>query len=184
MDGADAWSTFAAITGPVSEADVLMAHRCDPTSRFEAVASDLGALDDTEGGNVFVQLWAEPGRLVVVEDNGWEGINPDLARTLSRGGRYAAFYDSPDVQAFLYAADGDIVFHHDDLVFDWNDGHADLSSVGLPHFPAAAADEQVNLFAHVCSIAMALLDHLTGVSFADLDALLHTPRPTYRRPPD
>lgn len=91
-----------------------------------------------------------PG-VLVAENNGWWGVQEDVGRRVSAGGRLASFYVNVNaVMAFLCAIDGDVVAWFDPLLEDVPESLA-VEAAGL------------DFGDRVEGSCFALLERLTGV---------------------
>jgi hypothetical protein len=167
--------------GAVREHEVLAAHRLDPASRsLLSLTEFLDYEPPTDEGNDCAQVWVENERVVVVEPNGYTGVQHEVATALSTGGRYAAyFWNVNAVQTFIYAVDGVVVREFDPLIYD-DDGTPLAEELDLP-FPRGGYRRRAR-YQHTSS-AFTLLERLTGFAFADLAAANAIPRPFYLRSP-
>jgi len=92
----------------------------DPAPETLADISEAWNLSlDDEAGNDVVQVGLLDGCVVVLEPNGYTGIDVDVAASASRGGRYVSYYCSVNADMLVvYAVDGVVVRAFDPLLYD------------------------------------------------------------------
>jgi len=154
---------FAADPDPVLIGRFGEAWSCD---------SDSDEFGSESGINDIVEIAALGGCTVAIEPNGWTGSEHAVAEELSRGGRYAAFFNSiSGASVFVFAVDGTVVRTFDVVLYD------EVGAVGerLPEEAGLPFDERRQRTAAV----FALIERLTGARI-EKDWLINGPRPAYR----
>ncbi|MGX7824521.1 DUF6461 domain-containing protein [Actinokineospora sp. 24-640] len=89
--GLDIVLTFAVVVGSSAD-DVVRVYGGDPAERLSLTMAEAedAALDD-EGGFYF-QVFQHGTSVVAVENNGWSGTVPEVARRASAGGRFLSVH--------------------------------------------------------------------------------------------
>jgi hypothetical protein len=94
----------------------------DPNTALEANLREAWALvaaDPAATGNNVVQIGSIGAAIVIVEPNGWTGVDASVAQRLSDGGAYAAVYDNGNGAVwFVYAKDGVMRRTFDAVLYD------------------------------------------------------------------
>lgn len=83
--------TFAVVTGS-SEDDIVQVYGGDPTKRTSLTIAEAedATLDDPGAFNF--QVFTHSSSVVALENNGWSGTVPEIARRASAGGRFISVH--------------------------------------------------------------------------------------------
>lgn len=83
--------TFAVVTGS-TEGDIVRVYGGDPEKRLALTMTEAedAALDD--GGASYFQVMTHGASVVALENNGWSGTVPEIARRASAGGRFLSVH--------------------------------------------------------------------------------------------
>ena len=176
-------SCLGVVVGQLSEAEVLAAYRIDPASRWDMSIAEFMELPTPAGEviNDFAQAWRDGERVVVRELWRFDGMRPEFAAALSRGGRFASFtWNGDGDMEFVYAVDGELRRSFDPLLYEAAATLPEEADLPFPDEDTEYLDDDP---LYAMSSAMTLLERLTGVRFDDAHALYDLPRPTYRRLP-
>jgi hypothetical protein len=106
----------------VAGADVNTAVRAIAKGAERPVADYDGAVAwisrDSEDLLVFIAAGEVSGTTFVWEDNGFSGSDDEIAKDLSRGGRFVSVYWNVNaLSSFVFAVDGEVIVRMDELVF-------------------------------------------------------------------
>jgi hypothetical protein len=102
-----AW-TAAVIEGR-SEADIVRGYGGDPDHPVGVMPFAVATSEEI-GVYSYVQTFTHDRYVVVLENNGWAGADPTLAREMSRnGGQFFSIYWSPVSERIVQAADGKLI---------------------------------------------------------------------------
>lgn len=164
-----------AVIDDVAGPEVLRAYGADPEQQPQMLTFRQAGVPEEDFGTYFyLQLLSHAGRVVAIENNGWSGDVPEIARRATKsGGRFFSVYWSmTGVYRITQAVHGTVVAHFDPLAVGYPLGDADLH----PRWINDTAIDPANPRA----ACLALLEQQTGLAFDR--AWLDTKLPTYRIP--
>lgn len=166
--------TVAAISGK-TEAQVVEIYGGNPDESQDltfAEAEDLGP--DTQDGPAYFEVFPVGSHVVALENNGWSGTIPEIARRTSRptGSFVSVSWNVNGVFRIVQAQDGKITAWFDPLYGSEQVGPADV----IPDW-AHGVDFAIGQLRSIC---LAVWEEQGGVSFEH--AWLTGKLPTYRIP--
>jgi hypothetical protein len=176
VDQVEAW-TVAVVRGRPAD-EVLHIYGGDPAGSVGDYP--FGQLADLQGDGVtdlkfHAQLLDVDGRVVVIENNGWSGSLPEIARRCSaNGGEFFSVYWNVNAFGMVTAATSGKVTAHFEHLYPF-------APQAEPHEtrPDWAVGPEVDV-ASAGRVCFALMEQQTGVAF-DAGWLAES-RPTYRVP--
>jgi len=170
----DVVMTAAVIEGS-TEQEVVSVYGGDPsrsTMMTFSEAEDAGS--EKFGEYFFCQIFPHGPDVVALENNGWSGSVPEIARRASAsGGRFfSVFWNANSVFRIVQAVDGQVVAWFDPMHGGERAGPADLIPEWINGLSLQAG--------HLRATSLALIELQTGLAFDQ--RLLNTRLPTYRIP--
>ena len=167
-----AW-TLAVSTG-VLASNVVRAYGGDPDIRMGTSTFESSAVPADEYGQYFcLRILDGPGFVAAIENNGWSGKVPEIARRVTRkGGRYFSVYWNRHGHAYVTEAeDGRVTAFFEPLFADTRPGPGAIHPEWL--------DKDFDI-EHYKAASLAALEERTRISFHRL--WLDLKAPTYRIP--
>ncbi|QQQ75475.1 hypothetical protein IOD16_30965 [Saccharothrix sp. 6-C] len=153
--------------------EVVRTYGGDPAQSqlMTTIEAEDAALDDL--GFFYVQVFEHEGRVIALENNGWSGTVPEIARRASQGGAtfFSAHWNVNGLFRITAAEDGKVTASFDPMRVEADD-LGDL----VPNWAAAVPLEVGKLRA----TSLAVAEQRTGVAFDQ--AWLASKLPTYRIP--
>jgi hypothetical protein len=166
--------TVAVATG-VRTADVIRAYGGDPDQALGSLTFDEAEVPADEFGQYFLlRVLESDDHVVAIENNGWGGSVPEIARRVTRlGGRYfSVYWNVNGLSCLAEAEDGRISAYFEPLFAGNQPGPGDVHPawLGGGEFDAE----------HYKSASLAAMEQQAGVGFER--AWLSDKLPTYRIP--
>lgn len=170
----DVVMTVAVIQGR-TEQEVVSVYGGDPSRSAMMTFSEAEDAGSEEFGEYFhCQVFSHGHDVVALENNGWSGSIPEIARRASEdGGRFfSVFWNVNGVFRIVQAVDGQVVAWFDPMYGGERVGPADL----IPEWISGLSLQT----GHLRAASLALIEQQTGLAFDR--RLLNTRLPTYRIP--
>ncbi|MGQ0840853.1 DUF6461 domain-containing protein [Actinokineospora sp.] len=168
-----AWTV--AVVSDRNPDDVVKAYGGDPSSPMDQATFEESWVPEDNFGEYFhVQILTHGGYVIAIEQNGWTGSIPEVARRASAGGRFfSVHWNVNGVYRIVQAAEGQVSALFDPMSAN---GPVELGEVR-----PAWASETVFEVDHLRSTCLHVMEQQTGLAFDRnwLDRRL----PLYRIPP-
>lgn len=168
--------TVAVIEGRAAD-DVVRVYGGDPEQPAGTWTYRQATVPETEFGHYFhVQTLTHDRYVVAIENNGWSGSIPEIARRASQGkARYLSVYWNVNgMSNITQAENGRVIAYFDPLYVEEGEGPQDGEI-----YPEWIKGLTIDA-GHVRSTALALVEQQTGLAFDR--SWLDTALPTYRIP--
>lgn len=169
-----AW-TVAVIKGRTAD-EVVRIYGGDPSQPIGELTFEEAWVAESDFGQYFhLQTLVVDDQVLAIENNGWSGSLPEIARRCSAaGGQFMSVYWGPTASQVMAAVDGVVTAYFDPLYVEPGEGPGDDERYPTWLVPEDFATTQPK------AGSLALLEQQTGIAFSP--AWMNTRIHTYRIP--